>query len=418
MGRTIAEKILSRASGTDARAHDIVVARVDRAMSHDNAGLVSKTFRRIGLDRVWDPERIVISIDHRAPANSIKTAEGHRLIREFVREQGIRHFYDIKAGICHQIMPELGHVSPGDLIVGTDSHTTTYGAFGAFSTGIGATEMACVWATGEMWLRVPSTFRIEVSGELPAGVYPKDLILHIIGDLRSDGADYRSVEFTGPTIEAMGVSGRMTVCNMSMEMGAKAAIVPADDRVRTYLEGRTDRPFEPVRSDPDAEFERTIGYDASDLVPKVACPHTIDSVVDVGEVEGTHIDQALIGSCTNGRLDDLHVAADILRGRQVHRDVRLLVIPASRAVYLDAMADGTLATLVEAGGVVLNPGCGPCLGAHQGILAAGERCISSTNRNFRGRMGSPDSEVYLASPATVAASALTGSIADPREVNA
>jgi len=416
MGRTIAEKILANASGRDVAVGDIVMAKVDRAMSHDNAGLVSKTFGRIGVPHVWDPERIVIPIDHRAPANSIKTAEGHKLIRTFVKEQGITNFYDIKEGICHQIMPEKGHVAPGELIVGTDSHTTTYGAYGAFSTGIGATEMACVWATGELWLRVPNTFKIIVTGEFPPGVFAKDLILHIIGDLRADGADYRAIEYHGPTIEALSVSERMTICNMSMEMGAKAAIVPPDGKVEEELEGRMERLYTPVLSDEDAVYERTIDYDVSDMEPKVACPHAVDNVKNVGQVAGTRIDQAVVGSCTNGRLDDLRITADILWGQKVHRDTRLIVIPASRAVFLEAMNEGLIQTIVEAGGVVINPGCGPCLGAHQGIMAEGERCIASTNRNFKGRMGSPGSEVYLASPAMVAHSAIDGVIADPREV--
>jgi 3-isopropylmalate/(R)-2-methylmalate dehydratase large subunit len=417
-GATISEKILARTGGQETvTPGDIVSAKVDMAMSHDNAALVSKVFKTIGVPKVWDKDKIVIPIDHRAPANVIKTAEGHKAIREFVKEQGIPNFYDIKAGICHQIMPEKGHVAPGMLIVGTDSHTTTYGAFGAMSTGIGATEMAGVWATGELWLRVPDTYKINLSGNLPKGVYAKDIILYIIGDLRADGADYRSVEFYGETVLNMSVSERMTICNMSMEMGAKAAIVPPDDKTLDYIRSvRPDLPFDPVHSDEDAKFEKELEYDVSSLEPQISCPHTVDNVKPLSEVQGTEIHQALIGSCTNGRLDDLQIAASILDGKTIHRDVRLLVIPASQDVYLQAMEDNTMQKFVKAGGLIINPGCGPCLGAHQGILAEGERAIASTNRNFRGRMGSPDSEVYLSSPAVVAASAIKGEIADPREL--
>ncbi len=416
-GKTISEKVLARTGSKDTvTPGDIVSAKVDMAMSHDNAALVSKVFKTIGVEKVWDKNKIVIPIDHRAPANVIKTAEGHKSIREFVKEQQIPNFYDIRVGICHQIMPEKGHVSAGMLIVGTDSHTTTYGAFGAFSTGIGATEMAGVWATGELWLRVPDTYKINLTGKLPDGVYTKDIILYIIGDLRADGADYRAIEFYGDTVDNMSISERMTICNMSMEMGAKAAIVPPDDKTFEYLKGAgADDSFEAVYSDEDASYEKELNYDVADLEPQISCPHTVDNVKPLSEVKGTEINQALIGSCTNGRIDDLRIAAKILKGKTVHPDVRLIVIPASQDVFLEAMEDATIQTFVKAGGVILNPGCGPCLGAHQGIMAAGERAIASTNRNFKGRMGSPDSEVYLSSPATVAASAITGEITDPRE---
>lgn len=416
-GKTISEKILARTGGKETvTPGDIVSAKVDMAMSHDNAALVSKVFRTIGVEKVWDKDKIVIPIDHRAPANVIKTAEGHKSIREFVKEQQIPNFYDIRVGICHQIMPEKGHVSSGMLIVGTDSHTTTYGAFGAFSTGIGATEMAGVWATGELWLRVPDTYKINLTGKLPRGVFAKDIILYIIGNLRADGADYRAVEFYGDTVDNMSISERMTICNMSMEMGAKAAIVPPDDKTREYLKSvGADESYDEVYSDEDAVYEKELEYDVSNLEPQVSCPHTVDNVKPLAEVKGTEIHQALIGSCTNGRIDDLRIAAKILEGKTVHPNVRLIVIPASQEVFLEAMEDATIQNFVKAGGLILNPGCGPCLGAHQGIMAAGERAIASTNRNFKGRMGSPDSEVYLSSPAAVAASAITGVITDPRE---
>jgi 3-isopropylmalate/(R)-2-methylmalate dehydratase large subunit len=415
MGYTISEKILMKKSASEkVEPGDIVNARVDIAMSHDNAALVSKVFGEIGIEKVWDPDRIIIPIDHRVPANNIKTAEGHKRIREFVKTQGIRHFYDVKEGVCHQIMPELGHVVPGNLIVGTDSHTTTYGALGAFSTGIGATEMAAVWATGELWLKVPETYRITLTGQLPNHVYSKDVILHIIGDLTAEGANYKAIEYYGPALDAMSVGARMTITNMSMEMGAKAAISVADRKVLDYLKGRTETEGEVITADPDAHYEKVLKYDVGRLVPMVACPHAVDNVKDVAEVAGTPIHQAVLGSCTNGRVEDLEAGAEMLEGRNIHKDVRLIVAPASRQVYLDAMEQGILRLFVEAGGVVINPGCGPCLGAHEGILAAGENCIASTNRNFRGRMGSTEAGIYLASPATVIASAVNGEITDAR----
>lgn len=408
------EKILARASGR-ARVvpNEIVVAKVDVAMSHENADVVLKAFRELGVKRVWDPSRIVLLFDHRIPAESEKTAATHQRIRALVKEQGIKHFYDLKEGICHQILPEFGHARPGEVLVGTDSHTTTHGAFGAFATGIGATEMAGVWATGELWLKVPESFLINVRGVFRPGVSAKDLILFIIGQLRADGADYKSVEFAGETVRELSVSARMVLTNLAMEMGAKNAFVAPDEKTLEFLRGRTDRPFVPVLADPDAQYARVMEFDVGSLVPQIACPHAVDNVRPVRELAGLKIHQALIGSCTNGRLEDLAVAASVLAGRTVHPDVRLLVIPASRRVYLDALQAGYLEVIVRAGGLVLNPGCGPCLGAHQGLLAPGEVCLSTTNRNFKGRMGSGEASIYLASPATVARSALTGEITEP-----
>jgi len=413
---TFAQKVLSRACGKDAYPGDIVSAKIDLAMSHENAALVLRSFKEIGAKDVWDPEKIVLLFDHRIPANTTKAAEGHQSVRNFVRSEGLPNFYDLREGICHQVLPEKGHVLPGMLIVGTDSHTTTYGALGAFSTGIGATEMAAVWATGELWMKVPQTFRFHLNGELEGPVSAKDVILHLIGSMGADGCDYRCTEFVGPTVDAMSVSGRMTMCNMSMEMGAKAGVAFPDGRTRDYLRGRTETPWEPVLSDQDAEVEREFDVDITGLSPQVAYPHSVDNVKPVEEMAGIPVDQAVIGSCTNGRAEDLMAAEKVLHGKKVSDNVRLIVVPASREVYLWAADSGILSSLVRSGAIVTNPGCGPCLGAHQGLLAPGERCIATTNRNFRGRMGSPDSEVYLASPATVAASALKGSIADPREV--
>lgn len=416
MGKTIAEKILGRASGQEATAGEIVNAEVDKVMSHDNAALVIKKFEEIGIKKVWDNKRIVIPIDHRVPANSIKTAEGHKSIREFVRQQGIINFYDIKEGICHQVMVEKGHAIPGTLICGTDSHTTTYGAFGAFSTGIGATDMAAVWATGKIWLKVPETIKIIVDGYLPEMVSAKDVILNIIGEMRSDGANYKSCEFYGEIIKNFSISGRMTIANMAMEMGAKAGIIPPDEKTIDYLKERTKGAFRIVLADKKAGYDDRFNFDVSDLEPQIACPHRVDNVKSVREIEGLPIDQAVLGSCTNGRIEDFQIAAKILNNKKVNDDVRMLVVPASREVYLDALRMGLIEKFIRSNAIVLNPGCGPCLGAHQGVLASGERAITTTNRNFKGRMGSTEAEIYLASPATVAASALKGEITDPRDV--
>ncbi len=417
MGKTIAEKILAKKAGRkDVQPGEIVTCRVDLAMSHENARLVMRHFDKIGVDRVWDPDRIVIIFDHRVPAESEITAIGQKEIREFVKSQGIKHFYDINVGICHQVLAEKGFSRPGILLVGTDSHTTTAGAFGAFATGVGATDMAAVWATGELWLRVPETIKIVVNGELPTGVYAKDVILHIIGKLGADGADYKAVEFYGETITRMSVASRMVMSNLSMEMGAKAAIIPPDDKTLEYVQSRTSWDYEPIYADGDAQYVETYEFDVANLSPQVACPHSVDNVKPIEEVEGIKVDQAVIGSCTNGRLEDLIEAAKILSTRHVHKDVRLIVIPASWEVYRQALKQGVIETFINAGAVIINPGCGPCLGAHQGVLAPGEVAIASTNRNFQGRMGSPDSFVYLASPATVAASAVEGKITDPRRL--
>ncbi len=417
MGYTISEKILARAAGAGkVEAGEIIDASVDLAMSHDNAALVSKIFREIGVDNVWDRNKIVIVLDHRTPANTIKAAEAHKSIREFVREQGIENFYDVGEGICHQVLPEKGYVKPGMLIVGTDSHTTTYGAFGAFSTGIGATEMACIWATGKLWMKVPETIKMIINGKPGKMVMSKDIILYIIGEIKSDGANYKAIEFYGETIKNMSIASRMTISNQSMEAGAKAAIIPPDEKTFEYLKERVKGEIKPVYADEDANYEDVMEFDVTDLEPQVACPHTVDNVKPVSEVSGISINQAVLGSCTNGRLEDIEVAARILEGKRIADGVRMIVVPASREIYLKAMEKGYIQTLLKAGATIINPGCGPCLGAHQGILASGERAITSTNRNFRGRMGSPDSEVYLASPATVAASALKGEITNPQEV--
>ena len=416
MGRTFSEKILGAKAGHPVRAGEVVTVSPDYVLSHDNTAAISKAFAGLGTERVRRPEKIVIILDHVVPAAAEKYALNHKIIREFVAGQNIPHFFDIHNGICHQVFTESGFALPGKLILGADSHTTSYGALGAFSAGIGRTEAAAVWATDEIWLRVPETLRIELTGALPAGVFAKDAVLHIIGEHGADRANYMAVEFAGPAAAGFDIPDRLTLANMAAEMGAKNGYFSPDDKTRVYVSGRAKSDYVETGSDPDAHYQAVLNCDLSALEPQVACPHTVDNVRPVREVAGTPFHQGLIGTCTNGRLKDLETAARILEGRRVHPSVRVLVIPASRREYLAALRAGLIEILAEAGCVVLNSGCGPCLGAHQGILAPGETALSTANRNFRGRMGSRDSLIYLASPATVAASALTGVITDPRTV--
>lgn len=416
MGKTLSEKILGKKAGKNVCAGEVVTVSPDYYLSHDNSAAIIGEFKKLGLPRVKEPEKIVIVLDHIVPAADEKYAQNHKTIREFVASQGIPNFFDIQHGVCHQVFSEASFALPGKLIVGSDSHTTTYGAFGAFAVGIGRTEMASIWATDEIWLRVPETLRIEFSGRLAPGVYAKDVILKIIGDHGADRANYEAVEFAGPAAADFSLASRMTLANMAAEMGAKNGYFEPDDATLDWLKTRARAEYEVVASDPDASYEAVLKYDLSALEPQTACPHTVDNVKPVREVEGHPFHQALIGTCTNGRLEDLEVAAGILRGRKIHPRIRALVLPASREVYVEAMRRGLLEILSEAGCVILNPGCGPCLGAHQGLLAAGEVVLSTSNRNFRGRMGSRDSEIYLVSPATAAASALEGKITDPRRL--
>jgi len=415
MGKTFAEKILALKSGKKSViTGEIVTVSPDIVMSHDNTAAIAKKFKQIGINKVKYPEKIVIPLDHCVPAATEKYAANHKEIREFVQEQKIENFYDINTGVCHQILPEKGHVLPGSLILGADSHTTTYGAFGAFSTGIGRSEVASIWATDEIWLRVPETIKINIEGDMPYGVYPKDIILNIIGDLGADGALYRAVEFSGKVIRKMDISGRMTLCNMAVEMGAKNGYVQPDEKTIEWLSSRTNKQYRVIKSDADAKFEKIINYDISKLEPQIACPHTVDNVRSVSKVAGTKINQALIGTCTNGRIEDLKIASEILKDKRISNKVRLLIFPASMEVYTEAMELGILRELVRSGAVIMNPGCGPCLGAHEGALAPGEVCLSTANRNFKGRMGCKEAEIYLASPATVAVSSLYGEITDVR----
>jgi 3-isopropylmalate/(R)-2-methylmalate dehydratase large subunit len=424
---TVVEKILARASGrATARAGDVVEPAVDLAMSHENAALVinqfAEVFQGTGLEpRIWDPSKIAIIFDHRVPAESAKTASNQKKVREFVAKHGIARFHDIRGdegGICHQILPENGYVRPGAVVVGTDSHTTSHGALGAFAFGIGATEMASVWALGvALNVEVPRTIKIEVSGAFASGVGPKDLILHLVGLLTAEGANFRAIEFHGETIRGMSTSGRLTLCNMSVEAGATSGLVPGDAETVRYLRevaGVVD-PIVVATPDADAGYERTVAIDAAALAPQIACPHTVDNVKPVDAVEGTKVHQIVIGSCTNGRLDDIAAAAAILRGRKVARGTRMLVFPASARIYQEALELGYVADLMRAGAVVMNSGCGPCLGIHEGALGDGEVALSTTNRNFKGRMGNPKSEVYLCSPEVAAASAVSGVITDPRK---
>jgi 3-isopropylmalate/(R)-2-methylmalate dehydratase large subunit len=416
MSKTFAEKILALKAGLDESVPgQIVTVQPDKLLTHDNTSAIAKTFRKIGVSQVANPDMNVIILDHLVPAANETYAQSHKETRDFVRQQGISAFYDVGEGICHQVLPEQGHALPGLLIVGSDSHTPSHGALGAFAAGIGRTEAAAVMATGEIWLRVPESMRIVVEGRMPARVSAKDLVLHIIGDIGADGADYMSVEFAGPAIEAMSVASRQVLCNMAAEMGAKNGYVAPDETTRRWLAGRTDAAYQEILPDEGATYARVLHYNVNELVPQVARPHRVDNVVPVSDVAGLQIDQALIGTCTNGRLEDLEAAAEILRGNKIAPWVRLLVLPASREILLAAMEAGIVADLVKAGATLLNPGCGPCLGAHEGCMAPGERTISTANRNFKGRMGSREAEIYLASPATVAASALAGKIADPRK---
>jgi len=417
MGKTFAEKILAKKAGlSEVVPGQIVEVTPDLGMSHDNAAAIRRIFQKLGVAKVKEPQRFVVILDHVVPAAQVQYAENHKEIREFVREQGIC-FYDVGRGICHQVVVEEGLARPGDLVLGSDSHTTTYGALGAFSAGIGRSEMAALWATSQLWLKVPTTIRIELSGHLPERVTAKDVILYLIGKLGADGALYRSVEFAGPLVENLSVSERLVLTNMAAEMGAKNGYIAPDEVTFAYLKDRVQGDYEPIYPDPDANYEEVFRFDLSDLSPHVACPHTVDNVAPIADVAGRRVDQVLLGTCTNGRLEDLRLALEVMDGRPVAEGVRMLVLPASREVWVKAAEEGLLKKFAEAGALVLNPGCGPCLGAHQGVLAPGEVCLSTSNRNFKGRMGSPEAEVYLASPAVAGATAVTGVITDPRTLS-
>lgn len=414
---TFAEKVLARKSGNRRVVPgQVVTCRPDRLLMHDNASAITgKIAAELEQYGPADPEQLVIVLDHVIPAADEKTAAGHRKVRAFAARHGVRHFYDVGEGICHQVMVEQGLVRPGDLVVGSDSHTCSYGAVNAFATGIDRTEAAALILTGETWFKVPETMKLTIRGQLPEPVSAKDLVLTIIGRLGADGADYKSVEFHGDTA-GLSFDDRFVIANMGVEMGAKNAVFPCDGVTHAWLERAGVAPgWEPAWSDPDATFGSELEFVLDEIVPVIAAPHKVDNVRPVTELAGIEVQQCLLGTCTNGRLGDLEIAARILKGRKVAPGTRLLVLPASRTVLEQALALGIIADLIAAGAVLLPPGCGPCLGAHQGVLAPGEKCLSTANRNFRGRMGCREAEVYLASPATVAVSAVTGRITDPRE---
>ncbi|RLI13621.1 MAG: 3-isopropylmalate dehydratase large subunit [Candidatus Hecatellales archaeon] len=413
MGLTLAEKILSEALGRKVEAGDLVITSVDLVMAHDGtAPLAIKSFREMGGEQVKHPEKVVFVIDHIAPSASEDVSKLHKLMREFASEQDIRNFYDVGEGVCHQILAEK-HVEPGMIVVGGDSHTCTHGALGAFATGVGSTEVAAVLKTGKIWFKVPETLKVTVEGELPPMVTPKDLSLHIVGTVRADGATYKAVEYTGETVKRMSVEGRLTLSNMAVEMGGKTGLIEPDEATLQYLESKGRGAGKPLKSDGDAEYSDVMSFDASKLEPQVAVPPTVDNVKPVSEVEGLEVNQVFLGSCTNARVEDLRLAARLLKGRKIHSDVRMLVVPASRSVYLQALREGLVEVFLEAGCIMCNPGCGVCVGGHQGVPAPGEVVLSTSNRNFVGRMGCAEAEIYLASPATAAVSALTGKITDP-----
>lgn len=415
---TVAQKILASHSGNDTvEPGEIVKADIDFAfMPALTAALAFHAMYDMEIEKVFDPDKVTILLDHIAPATNIQNATLHKECREIAKEQNLKHFYDINSGVCHQIIPENGHVYPGMLMVGADSHTCTHGAFGAFSTGIGSTDMGAAIGTGRLWFKVPETVKVQADGSLGDRVMSKDVILNAAKQLGADGATYAALEFRGSTISEMSIGARMTLCNMAIELGGKTGICEPDQKTFDFLKGRVKHDYTPVYSDPDAKYWKSIKVDSEKLAPQVACPHAVDNVKDVGEVAGKAINQVFIGSCTNGRLEDLRVAAEILKGKRIDPDVRVIATPASPEVYKAANAEGIITTLMDAGAVLCNPSCSVCFGGNHGILAPGEVSLSTSNRNFRGRQGSTEAFVYLSSPATAAASALTGVITDPREV--
>jgi 3-isopropylmalate/(R)-2-methylmalate dehydratase large subunit len=412
----IIEKILAKASGVNhVSPGEIVEASIDRAMVNEITGhLTIRFFHEVGAIKVFDREKVVLIIDHTVPAAHVEAAEVHKIMRNFANDQGIKYFYDIgRGGVCHQIMIEKGLVKPGDVVVGADSHTCSYGAVGAFATGIGSTEMTSVFITGKLWFKIPKVIKVNVNGNLQEYVTPKDIFLCLAKKLGVNGATYRGLEYSGSTIRNMSIDGRVTMCNMAIEVGGKTGIVEPDEKTITFMKERTQEKFSLIKSDEDSVYEKTIEINANSLSPLVACPDAVDNVKPASELQGLKVDQIFIGSCTNGRIEDLRLAARFLKGKRVSERTRLIIIPASQQVYLDSLREGLVETFVLAGAIVSNPTCGACYGGHIGVLASGEVCLSTTNRNFVGRMGSNASKVYLASPATAAVSALKGCITDP-----
>ena len=417
MAMTMTQKILAAHAGLpEVRAGELIRAKLDMVLGNDITSPVAiREFDKEGFAGVFDTSKISMVMDHFTPNKDIKTAEACQQCRTFVKRFGIENFYDVGSmGVEHALLPERGLVAAGEAIIGADSHTCTYGALGAFSTGIGSTDMAAAMATGETWFKVPEAIRVNLTGALPPRVSGKDLILHLIGMIGVDGALYQSLEYTGPGVASLTMDDRLCIANMSIEAGAKNGIFPVDEVTKAYMEGRVNRPYTVYEADPDADYVRTIDIDLSTLQPTVAFPHLPGNTRTIDQVGDIAIDQVVIGSCTNGRLSDLAVSAEIIAGHKVAPGVRVIVVPATQQIYLDAMERGYLRTLVEAGCVVSTPTCGPCMGGHMGVMAAGERCVSTTNRNFVGRMGHVESEIYLSSPEVAAASAITGKISDPR----
>ena len=415
MGQTIAEKIISKHAGHDVKAGELCIAKVDVAAVQDGTGpLTVQEFKKIGKKELANPKRTVLFIDHAAPSPRKELSNTHMILREFAKESGAV-MSDTGAGVCHQRLIET-FVNPGEILVGADSHTCTSGALGAFATGMGSTDIAVAMALGKTWMKVPPTFKIVVNGDFQKGVYAKDLILHLIGLIGADGATYKALEFSGSTIENMSMSDRFTIANMAVEAGAKAGLFITDEKTKAYLKerGREDK-FVEIYPDKDAVYERIIEIDASKIEPTVSCPHTVDNTKLAKQLKDVKLNQVFIGTCTNGRIEDLRIAAEILKGRKVNPDVRLIIVPASKDVYLKAIEEGLLSIFVEAGASVLAPGCGPCVGVHAGILGDGEVCLATQNRNFQGRMGNTKGFIYLSSPATAAVSAITGYITDPRD---
>jgi len=416
VGKTLAEKILSQKSGSDARAGSIVVAEVDLVFAQDTTGpLTVRQFQTSGFEHLANPNKTALFLDHAAPSPNYGLSSDHILLRHFAQQTGCL-IYDIGDGICHQLVAE-SLAKPGDVIIGADSHTVTAGGLGAFATGMGSSDIAIAFGLGKTWFRVPESIKVVVSGNFPEGVYAKDLILHLIGNIGANGATYKALEFSGGTVDSMSMSQRFTIANMAVEAGAKAGLFPADNITKDYLisQGRGNH-YQSVFLDADATYEQTININVAELEPTISKPHTVDNTALARQLTGTKIQQVFIGTCTNGRLEDLAIAASILKGKKCHPGTRLIVAPASRQVLLAAIKAGYIQSLVEAGAVILPPGCGACLGLHQGVLGDDESCLSTANRNFKGRMGNPQAFIYLGSPATAAATAITGEITDPREV--
>ncbi|MFC1566904.1 3-isopropylmalate dehydratase large subunit [bacterium] len=414
-GKTMVEKILSKHAGKVVSKGDLAIAEIDFAFGQDGtSAMIIDAFNNMEATKVFDPKKCAMIIDHSAPSPVMGVSAIHKKIREFTKKHGIL-FYEGGEGVCHHLVPERGHVSAGNLVIGADSHTCTYGALNACSTGMGSTDVAAGMIAGKTWFKVPETIKFVCNGKLSKGVYAKDLILFLIGQVTADGATYKACEYVGEAINDLSIEGRFTICNMAIEMGSKFGIMNADKKTEEWLKKHTSQEFIPVFSDDNAEYEKVYEFDVSNLEPQIAKPHTVDNICPISEVEGTEISEAVLGTCTNGRLEDLEVAAKVLKGKKVNKDVRMVVAPASKDILLKAMEKGIMQTLIEAGAVLVAPGCGPCVGTHNGVPSVGENVISTANRNFKGRMGNPDAFIYLGSPATVAASAIEGKITDPRK---